>query len=621
MISRDYLAIETNTNTNNSRRAQEPVVKSSSDGMGLGLNFVVILTLGCGATVCSVTEKRPHIVFILADDLGFGDVGWNNKLMADVTKRMARIAARGVTLSQYYVQQVCTPSRSALLTGMYPYHIGRQKGALKPRQPTGLTLNRTLLSDRLQTLGYRTHVVGKWHLGFCNLKYTPTHRGFNTFRGFYTGAEHYYDHTRAAGSSSYYDFRINNTVDTKARGHYSTDLITNESLKILKMHSHNNISDPLFLYVPYQATHAPLEAPESEFKEIKRKVNAPRDVYRAMLARLDKGVRLIVQRLKSLGMWDRSLLVFSTDNGGSVSRAGSNHPLRGTKGTLFEGGTHGVGFVAGGFLGGGNKGAIHNGLFHITDWYPTLLAAANDTALDDDLDGVSQWDMLKNLSHSNRTEIVYNLKILPVSGAIRVGDYKLMFARKFNKDGWYNIDKQGVPVFQHNNRTVKMHRAFGVAKSKIISSEVRQNVIRGMKLSYNKGLLLRSGGMVTLKNQKSAELFGITSKDEDDDEGNEEELDRKMLVNIRREQKESSDLNEYQLMFIRRWPNLKKHLFKITDDPEERNDLQEELPDVMEEMRLKVLELYGSFVERDYPDMSYKSDPARWGGNWSPGWC
>ena len=74
-------------------------------------------------------------------------------------------------------------------------------------------------------------------------------------------------------------------------------------------------------------------------------------------------------------------------------------------------------------------------------------------------------------------------------------------------------------------------------------------------------------------------------------------------------------------MFIRRWPDLKKHLFKITEDPEERNDLQEELPDVMEEMKLKVLELYGSFVERDYPDMSSKSNPARWGGNWSPGWC
>ena len=592
--------------------------------MGLGLDFTVVLTLLCGASLCQKTEadKRPHIVFILADDLGYGDVGWNNKLMADVTKRMARIADRGVTLSQYYVQQVCTPSRSALLTGMYPYHIGRQKGALKPRQPTGLTRNRTLLSERLQTLGYRTHIVGKWHLGFCNVNFTPTYRGFDTFRGFYTGAETYYDHTRSAGSKKYYDFRINNTVDTTARGYYSTDIITKESLNIIKMHSHNNISEPLFLYVPYQATHAPLEAPESEYKEIKRKVNAPRDIYRAMLSRLDKGVRLIVRKLQSLDMWDRTLLVFSTDNGGAVSRAGSNHPLRGTKGTLFEGGTHGVGFVAGGFLGRGNKGATHDGLFHITDWYPTLLAAANHTDTDYDVDGVSQWEMLKNLSESNRTEIVYNLKILPVTGAIRVGDFKLMFARKFNKDGWYNIDKQGVPIFENlNNRTVKLHSAFGIAKSKIIFSDIRRNVISGMKLRYNENLLLRSGGVITLKNQESAELFGITDKDENDEEPYDEELDRKMLEEIRRNRKKSSDLNEYQIMFKKRWPNLKKHLFNISEDPEERNDLQEELPDVMEKMRLKALELYGSFVERDYPDMSSRSDPARWGGNWSPGWC
>merc|ERR1712110_865929 len=178
-----------------------------------------------------------------------------------------------------------------------------------------------------------------------------------------------------------------------------------------------------------------------------------------------------------------------------------------------------------------------------------------------------------------------------------------MFARKFNKDGWYNIDRQGVPIFEDmntNNRTFKLHSAFGIAKSKIVFSEVRQNVISGMKLRYNENLLLRKGGKVTLKNQRSAELFGVTEKDEDDDDGNYEELDKQMLEEIRRS-RTNSDLNEYQVLFNRRWPILKKHLFNIADDPEERNDLQEELPDVLEEMRLKALERYGSFVERDYP--------------------
>ena len=592
----------------------------------MAIRLCIFITLVFGATNCEVSQtgKRPHIVFILADDLGFGDVGWNNKLMADVTKRLARIAARGVTLSQYYVQQVCTPSRSALMTGLYPYHLGRQKGTIKPRQPTGLTLNRTLLSERLQSLGYRTHVVGKWHLGFCNLKYTPTHRGFDTFRGFYTGAETYYDHSRAAGGNKYYDFRVNNTVDVTARGHYSTDVITKESLKIIKLHSQNNQTEPLFLYIPYQATHAPLEAPENEYEEILKSGNAPRDIYRAMLSRLDKGVRAVVRRLKTSGMWERTLLVFSTDNGGAVSRSGSNHPLRGTKGTLFEGGTHGVGFVAGGFL-GRKKGVTHGGLFHITDWYPTLLAAATDTEDHNDLDGVNQWEMLKNLTHSKRLETVYNLKIIPVSGAIRIGDYKLMFARKFNKDGWYNIDDHGPPVFEPHNKTVRIRYAFGLGKSHIVFSDditIRNSVMRNKKSRYDENLILKSGGMIALKNQRSAEIFGITEEDEQDDEdGDEEKLDNKLLNEIRRNLDKNSSMNEYQILFNSRWPKLKKHLFNIADDPEERTDLQEELPEVLEKMRLKVLDMYGTFVKRDYPDISNQSDPARFGGNWSPGWC
>ena len=107
--------------------------------------------------------KKPNVIFVLADDLGWGDVSWNNPDMP--TSNMARLAAEGLRLEQSYAQQVCTPSRAALLTGRYPFHIGRQKRALKPLQPTGLTLNVTTLPSELKKLGYRTHMVGKWHLG------------------------------------------------------------------------------------------------------------------------------------------------------------------------------------------------------------------------------------------------------------------------------------------------------------------------------------------------------------------------------------------------------------------------------------------------------------------------
>ena len=395
-------------------------------------------------------------MFILADDLGWGDVGWNNPLMADVTQSLSKLANSGITLSQYYVQQVCTPSRSALLTGdffigfhlpssflhtsgMYPYHIGRQKGALKPLQPTGLTLNRTLLPEKLKSLGYKSHIVGKWHLGFCNTKYTPTERGFDTFFGYYTGAEEYFNHSRANG----YDFRSNHTINREAKGQYSTDLFTDHSVNIIENHMKNEIPSPLFLYIPFQAVHAPLEAPRSEYLNLNKTGNIPRDIYRAMLARLDKGVDKIVQTLKKSGMWNNTLLVFSTDNGGAVHEAGSNYPLRGTKGTLFEGGTHGVGFVAGGHL--KRRGVVHKGLFHITDWYPTLLSAATIGNIRiDNVDGIDQLNALQHDYEANRQTMVYNLKILPVSGAIRVGPYKLMFAPKFNKDEWYNPDNKTI---------------------------------------------------------------------------------------------------------------------------------------------------------------------------------
>ena len=108
-------------------------------------------------------RKQPNIIFILADDLGWGDVSWNNPDMP--TPHLQTLSEQGIRLDQAYSQQVCTPSRAALLTGRYPFQIGRQKRALKPLQPTGLMLNLTTLPSELRQLGYRTHMVGKWHLG------------------------------------------------------------------------------------------------------------------------------------------------------------------------------------------------------------------------------------------------------------------------------------------------------------------------------------------------------------------------------------------------------------------------------------------------------------------------
>ena len=167
----------------------------------------------------NVNARKPNIVFILADDLGYNHIGYHNPNI--ISPNIDRLANTGIRLEHNYVQPVCTPSRAALLTGMYPYHLGRQNEIISPTgncislifyfqticfelsetfyrrniffiDPTGLTLNVTLLPQILKRKGYRTHLIGKWHLGHCNKKYLPLSRGFETHYGFWEGAEDYY---------------------------------------------------------------------------------------------------------------------------------------------------------------------------------------------------------------------------------------------------------------------------------------------------------------------------------------------------------------------------------------------------------------------------------------------
>ena len=135
-------------------------------------------------------KKPPNIIFILADDLGYNQVGYHNSSI--ITPHIDELAKTGVTLEQNYMQDSCTPSRSSLMTGMYPYHIGRQQEVIHPTTPTGLTLNRTLLPEALKTFGYDTHLVGKWDLGHCNEAYLPMSRGFDTHFGYWETFEGYW---------------------------------------------------------------------------------------------------------------------------------------------------------------------------------------------------------------------------------------------------------------------------------------------------------------------------------------------------------------------------------------------------------------------------------------------
>eukprot|EP01084_Bolivina_argentea_P310375 537070_1 len=314
----------------------------------------------------------PNILFILIDDLGFNDLSYHNG--SDfLTPNIDKLASNALELNNYYIQHICTPTRSAFLSSLYPIHTGLQHGVILADQPYGLPLNLTILPEDLKRISYQTHIIGKWHLGFFAPEYTPLFRGFDTHFGYYEGMEDYYYHNNSHDGLSGYDLR-NQTNPIMLPNKYSTYLYGNETIRILKKYDHDtNNNNPFFIYLPFQAVHAPLEAPQYIIDSFSKTItNKNRRILAAMTTVLDDVIGQIVDFLQNESnkkLWDNLILIFSTDNGGPVQESNSNFPLRGSKATLWEGGVKGNGFISGGWLNDNRRGKQMNALMHITDWY------------------------------------------------------------------------------------------------------------------------------------------------------------------------------------------------------------------------------------------------------------
>ncbi|WAR29522.1 ARSB-like protein [Mya arenaria] len=287
------------------------------------------------------------------------------------------------------------------MTGYYPFHTGLQHIAILPDRAGYMPTKFPTLPEKLKPLGYSNHMVGKWHLGFCNWNYTPTYRGFDSFMGFYNGKEDYYTRMIATG----YDFRFNDSVYHPQEGEYSTNVITNRAIEI--MDSVDPVNDQLYLYLPFQSVHVPLQVPE-RFENIYSNITTKdRRTYCGMVSALDEAVGNITSALRDRGFMDNALIVFTTDNGGPTYTYSNNLPLRGSKTTLWEGGTRGVAFVYSDNL--LNKtGYTNNEMIHAVDWFPTLLKLAGGEP-DAGIDGVNQWPTISSGAPSARSEFVYNI--------------------------------------------------------------------------------------------------------------------------------------------------------------------------------------------------------------------
>jgi len=336
------------------------------------------LLVGIAPTARAAEEpaKRPNIVLIVADDLGYGDLGCYGG--RDIrTPRLDRLAADGVRLTDFYASPVCSPTRAALLTGRYPQRSGFDWVIRYNEKDRGLAAAESCLARLPARRGYATALFGKWHLGY-RPEFAPNAHGFAEFFGFLAADLDYYSHKDANGDAGLYE----NTKLVNVDG-YLTDLITERSVAFIR----KNAGRPFLLEVAYNAPHWPFQPPDRPDDRRTAKNYGPdtgtRADYVRMVERLDQGVGKVLDALDAAGVAKDTLVIFFSDNGGE--RLSDNGPLFHGKYSLWEGGIR-VPCVAR-WPGVLPAGAVSAQPVIVMDWTATVLAAAGAAAPERPPDG------------------------------------------------------------------------------------------------------------------------------------------------------------------------------------------------------------------------------------------
>lgn len=365
-------------------------------------------------------SETPNIVFIVADDLGRADCGFMGG-KAIKTPNLDKLAGAGAVLDAHYVQPVCSPTRAAIMTGRYPMRHGLQVGVVRPWAQYGLPLDEDTLPAMLKRAGYVTGIFGKWHLGHFSPEYLPTRRGFDRQYGHYNGAIDYFEHTRDGGFDWHSDDKVNRDTG------YSTDLIGEQAAKFVAAHAGKK---PFFCYVPFNAVHSPHQA-LPKYLAMYPDLNGNRRTYAAMLTAMDDAVGRIVQAVDDAGQREKTLFVFTSDNGGpSPGKITDNGKYRAGKSTLYEGGVRVAAFAT--WQGRIEPGKPVMHALHAVDWYPTLKKLVGEkTPAAKPIDGVDILPAITQGVAPARSAILLNTT--PNVGAIRLGDWKLI-ARKGEDD-------------------------------------------------------------------------------------------------------------------------------------------------------------------------------------------
>ena len=379
--------------------------------------------------------EKPNILLIVADDLGWADVGWHGGF--GKTPNLDRLVRTGLELDQHYVQPVCTPTRTALMSGRCPGRFGPQ--ALSPSNLRAMPLGTTTLASALKSVGYRTHLAGKWHLG-ARPEWIPNAYGFDTSYGTLTGAADPWTH-KYRKDSPYVDTWHRDGRLFHEEGN-ATELVAAEALKRITQGG----DQPWFMYVPFHAVHSPVDAP-AEYKKLYDGVRFHEDDVKhesrlrmaAMVAQLDAKVGAFLEALERTHQREKTLIIFTSDNGGLESLKNAyvgtvpdspfnseNDPLRGQKNTLYEGGTRVCAFAN---WPGKLKPAKVTAPLYVGDWLPTLggltgFAPASDLKWD----GLDRWKILTGEDAAPAPRSIYIAH--PQGRSLRHGDWKIIAMNK-----------------------------------------------------------------------------------------------------------------------------------------------------------------------------------------------
>ena len=388
--------------------------------------LALTLTLGCSA-VGAAPAAKPNVIHIVADDLGWKDVGFNG--CTDIkTPNIDALASGGAKFSQFYVQPMCTPTRACLMTGRYPFRYGLQTAVIPSVASYGLDPSEWLLPQALRESGYKTSIIGKWHLGHADKKFWPKQRGFDYQYGAMIGELDYFTHDEH-GVLDW--FRDNEPV--KEEG-YTTTLLGKDAAKYIDA---QDASTPFYLYLAFNAPHTPYQAPNEYIARYADIEDPTRRTYAAMVSALDDEIGRVVAALDKKGLRENTLILFHSDNGGTKNAMFSgvmadvskikipcdNGPYREGKGMLFEGG---VRVAACANWPGRIKAQTVDGLVHAVDLYPTIAGLAGaSTAKCKPLDGLNVWDVIAEGKPSPRSEVLYSIE--PFRAALRQGEWKLIW--------------------------------------------------------------------------------------------------------------------------------------------------------------------------------------------------